>query len=849
MVAIAFVPVLLLVARLAIDDRHATLRTARESAMRLIDSAVVEQRDLVRGAREVIATLAHLPEVAEGSPAECNRTLRQLLRAFPHYTAATRIGRDLRMDCSAVPFADSLADVRNVPSMVLATQTGEPVIGFYRVGRDGSPLATVLEPIRDSLGTLRFYLAVEVEMPWFERAGRAIPPGRGSMIAIAEATGYLFARYPDPEGYAGRAQPINETFRRMVAQRTGFVEGPGLDERHRLYAFRTLDAANPTAVLLVIGIPTRVLYAEANRHLRDNLLVAVVTLVLAMMMAWIAADLFVVRDVRRLLGATDRLAEGDLSVRLPQPAGGGELQDLATHFNHLARRLEERRREFLMLGNATPDAIVRLDRNLDIEWANTTVLRYLDIALDDLVGCNAAEIPLSLPVVPRLLEHVREALRSGRPQEAEEYVSSPGGDSWIDVRVLPERNAAGEVAGVILIARDVTARKHLEIHLMQSERLESIGKLAGSIAHDFNNLLTAIIGNADLALRSLETDHPVRGDLSEILDVSRRAASLTRQLLSFARRQPTAPRVIDANALIEETSTLVKRLIGVNIALDLRLDPAAPPVRFDPTHLEQVLINLATNARDAMPKGGTLTISTARRNPDEPCPITGKEDAGQCLVLTVSDTGVGMPPAVRRRIFEPFFTTKHDQDGTGLGLAMTYGMVRQHGGHIEVDSAEGRGATFRIFIPATHERPEPTRAPEVARPAPMGRETILVVEDQEQVRTMIARVLRSHGYRVIEARDGVDALSLHEEGRLPRLNLVITDLVMPRMGGEELVAGLRSRLPATLVLLISGFDERGSANDMIERGEAAALLEKPFEAELLLEKVRELLDLPERAIV
>jgi CheY-like chemotaxis protein len=208
-----------------------------------------------------------------------------------------------------------------------------------------------------------------------------------------------------------------------------------------------------------------------------------------------------------------------------------------------------------------------------------------------------------------------------------------------------------------------------------------------------------------------------------------------------------------------------------------------------------------------------------------------------------------MTAAVRRRIFEPFFTTKYAQNGTGLGLAMTYGMVRQHGGHIEVDSAEGRGATFRIFLPATSERPEPVPAPTAVRPAPTGHETILVVEDQEQVRTLIARVLRSHGYRVVEARDGVDALSLHDEGRLPRLNLVVTDLVMPRMGGEELVTALRSRLAATPVLLVSGFDERGSANDMIERGEAAALLEKPFEAELLLEKVRELLDLPARAAV
>ena len=846
MVAIAFIPVLLLVARLAIGEREATLHRARESTMRLLDSAVVEQRDLVRGAREVISSLTQLPGVADGSPATCRAMLTRLLRAFPHYTRATRITKDLRMDCSAMPFPDSLADVRDVPSMRLAASTGEPVVGYYRVGREGKPLATVLEPIRDSRDQIRFYMSIEVEMPWFERVAGALPPGRGSMIALASASGTIFARLPDPEGLAGRTHPINEAFREMVQLEDGFVDGLGLDNLHRLYAFRTLPAANPEQILLAIGIPTEIIYADANRHTRDNLLVAIVTLTLAMMMAWIASELFVIRDVRRLLRATDRLAEGDLSTRVPRPMGGGELQDLAQHFNRLAHRLEERKREFAVLGDATPDAIVRIDRELNVVWANATVLRYLDVALDDLVGCCVTEIPITLPVVPRIVRHIQATIASGRVQETEEHVGTPAGDTWIDVRAVPERNGAGEVASVMLIARDVTARKHLEIHLMQSERLESIGKLAGSIAHDFNNLLTAIIGNADLARRSLEPDHPVREDLREILDVSRRASSLTRQLLSFARRQPTAPGVMDVNPLIEEAGALLRRLMGANVTVELRLDPAAPRIRFDPTHLEQVLVNLATNARDAMPAGGTLTIATAPApappaSDQRPTLPDAAPSAGY-LLLTVSDTGVGMSPAVRQRIFEPFFTTKRAQEGTGLGLAMTYGVVRQHGGDIEVESAEGRGAAFRIYLPATHERPDPLPAPGHTRPAPTGRETILVVEDQIQVRTMIARLLRSHGYSVIEAADGVDALALHEDGMLPPLHLVITDIVMPRMGGEALVATLQQRLPGVPVLLISGFDEQGSAHEMIARGEAAAILEKPFESRPFLEKVRELLD-------
>jgi PAS domain S-box-containing protein len=844
MVAIAFVPVAFLITRLAADERHATQIRARANAMRLLDSTVVEQRDLIRGGRELIGSLALLPEVADSSPAACSRMLTRFLAGFPYYSAATRITLDRRMDCSSVPFADSLADVSRIPSLARAARTGSAVEGYYRVGRYGQPLATVLEPVRDDSGRIRFYFGVDIELRWFDRLATALPRGQGSTLALIDTTGYIYARHPDPEGYAGHRFPSFSVLRPMFGQSAGFVQGTALDGGERLYTFRALPGANESRVFLVISTPPAIVYADANRHLRDNLTVAAVTLLVALMMAWIAADLFVIRDVGALLRATARLAEGDLSTRVPMPRGGGELNDLAERFNLLARRLEERRREFVVLGDSSPDAIVRIDRDLKVDWANATVVNNLRLSLDDLVGRSITEVPVDSPVAPVIIEYVKEALATGRRHESEEQVRATRGEVWLDLRLVPERNAAGEVTHVMLIARDVTARKHLATHLAQAERLDSIGKLAGSIAHDFNNLLTAIIGNAEIAVRSLEPGHRVRADITEILDVARRASSLTRQLLSFARRQPTAPRVIDVNPFIEEASVLLRRLMGASITLDLRLHPAAPRIRFDPTHFEQVLVNLATNARDAMPSGGTLTISTASatvspegpRAPDSPVP-------GEYLLLGISDTGVGMSPTVRHRVFEPFFTTKRDQEGTGLGLAVTYGLVRQQGGYIDVDSLEGRGTTFRIYFPATHDAAEPPpRVRESAPPAPTGRETILLVEDQDHVRTTIARQLRSHGYSVVEARDGVDVLQRRDRNDLPPFHLIITDLVMPRMGGEALVAALRHDYPQAPVLLISGFDERGSARDMLARGEAGALLEKPFEAQPLLRLVRELLD-------
>jgi signal transduction histidine kinase/ActR/RegA family two-component response regulator len=479
---------------------------------------------------------------------------------------------------------------------------------------------------------------------------------------------------------------------------------------------------------------------------------------------------------------------------------------------------------------------------MEVEWANAALRARLGAGVDDITGCQLDELPLEPALSSAVSQQVRDVFDTGRRRESEQFVSTPDGDSWIDLRVTPERNAAGEITHAMIIARDVTARRQLASHLAQAERLDSIGKLAGHIAHDFNNLLTAIIGNAEIALRQLEPSDRTAADVAKIMDVSRRASSLTRQLLSFARRQSTTTRVMDVKSFIEEATPLLKRVVGDQIRLDVHLDPDTPNVRFDPTQLEQVMVNLAANARDAMPSGGTMSIATTRRVVREDEVALDGRTPGDYLVVTVSDTGVGMSAEIRQRIFEPFFSTKHGQGGTGLGLAVAYGAVRQHNGTIEVESAEHHGATFRILVPATDTAPEKHQALEVAPQAPRGRETILLAEDQDDVRSTIARLLRSHGYVVIDTGDGADALAKVERGEMPPFQLVITDLVMPKIGGEALIAALRPNYPDVPVLVISGFDQQGSLRRMYERGHATAFLEKPFEGQPLLKLVRELLD-------
>jgi PAS domain S-box-containing protein len=840
-VALAFVPLFLIVVRLVNDERRATSAREKDAWLRQLDVAIAEQRDLSNTALQLLSHLPRMTEVAAGDSANCGRALREILGVYANFTNVARLTPELRVDCSAAPISSHVTEVFH-DTVVARAVAASPGSSWIRYGPLGSPIAIVIDPVRDSSGRLLHYLTIEAELGWFDHLVRALPNVEGAMAAIVDTTGFILARKPDTERFAGSRHQVAGPMQAMIGSDSGFVQGLGLDGVERFYAFRMLPVDNAAPVVLMIGLPTGQMYASANRHLVTYMGLLLVMLVLTGFMAWIAADLFVIRDVRALLGATERLADGDLSTRVNIPSSTGELNDLATRFNDLARRLEERRREFVLLGDASPDAIARVTRDHEIEWANAALRARVGASVDDITGCSVDDLPLEPPLIAAISQAVTEVFVTGRRRESEQVVPAPGGDLWFDLRVTPERNAAGEITHAMVIARDVTARRQLASHLAQSERLDSIGKFAGHIAHDFNNLLTAIIGNAEIAMRQLEPTDRAAADVAKVMDVSRRASSLTRQLLSFARRQSTTAKVMDVRRFIEEAAPLLRRVAGDQVQVDLHLAPDAPNVRFDSTQLEQVLVNLTANARDAMPNGGTMSISTARRvvQADE-SELEGNAP-GEYLVLTVSDTGVGMSPEVRRRIFEPFFSTKHNQGGTGLGLAVAYGAVRQHGGSIEVESVEHLGATFRIFVPATSTAPDAQPSRELAPEAPRGRETILLAEDQDDVRSTLARLLRSHGYAVVDTANGADALGKIERGEMPPFQLLITDLVMPEIGGEALVAAIRPMFPDVPVLVISGFDQQGSLRRMYERGHATAFLEKPFEGQPMLKLVRELLD-------
>lgn len=441
---------------------------------------------------------------------------------------------------------------------------------------------------------------------------------------------------------------------------------------------------------------------------------------------------------------------------------------------------------------------------------------------------------------------LQTAQREGRVEATGWRVRRGGERLWAEL-VLSSVTGEGETRWFSVVLRDLTARRKTEEalrateeQLRQAQKMEAVGRLAAGVAHDFNNLLQGVLGYSELMLRKLGSEDPLRDDLLGIMDIAEKTGRLTRQLLAFSRKQPTRPEVVDLTAVVAATTRMLRRLVGEHIELVVPPGPALAPVRAGPADIEQVLLNLVLNARDAMPHGGTVTIETAPM-------VLRQEEAvsrpplrpGSYVQLTVTDTGQGMTEEVRAHLFEPFFTTKAPERGTGLGLATVYGIVRQAGGHISVASEIGRGARFTMLLPTAEGAP--AMAPADQAPAPAhGRETVLLVEDEDALRALYRTMLREAGYEVLEASTGQETLEALST-RPGVIDLLVTDLVLPRMSGRALAASVREVRPGLAVLFLSGYPRE----TMLRQGlldEGDTFLEKPVSFAELTRTVRAVLD-------
>lgn len=484
-----------------------------------------------------------------------------------------------------------------------------------------------------------------------------------------------------------------------------------------------------------------------------------------------------------------------------------------------------------------------------VDYVNPKFSQLTGYMLDEIIGQNP-RFQKSGETLPHEYANLWQTISHGGEWRGELHNRKKNGDLWwASASISPVTDSEGNTTNYLAIYEDITGKKHQEEALKQTEekfrqsqKMEAIGSLAGGVAHDFNNLLSVIIGYADLMAMELKKEDPLRSNVDQIRKAGTRAADLTRQLLAFSRKQVMQPRVLDLNQVIGESSKMLQRLIGEDIELALFLDPALGKVKVDPGQLTQVILNLAINARDAMPTGGKLTIETTNVTLDEAYAETHVyATPGSYVLLSISDTGCGMSEEVLSHIFEPFFTTKDRGKGTGLGLSTVYGIIKQSGGNIEVSSELKNGTTFDIYLPQV-EAPVEAAEQQLASNQRVRSETILVVEDDEMVRSLASHMLRKRGYRVLEASNGGEALLICEEHSGP-IHLLLTDVIMPHLSGRALAHKLASMRPDMKVLYMSGYTD----NIILPHGmmEAKiAFIQKPFTPEELLHKLEHTLDSP-----
>jgi PAS domain S-box-containing protein len=529
-----------------------------------------------------------------------------------------------------------------------------------------------------------------------------------------------------------------------------------------------------------------------------------------------------------------------LSFAIESPRGGvrvGAFIVVATILTWSTAAWKEHRSLLASTLSSVAEGVVVTDSSGRITFMNAVAETLTGWLASDCRGRLVGSIVRFLGEKNRepLEDPLLKALSDRVPSSANVFlVSKSGAEVPVEFSAAPVRDDAGVIRGGILVFRDIGTRLNLEEQLTHSQKMDAVGRLAGGVAGDFNNVLTVITGYAELLRAEFPSTNPMRRFVDEILYASERAAALTRHLLAFSKGTSAQARVIDLNAVIRAMEPMVRRLMGRDIEVILLNGPGLGRVRADPAQIEQVVVNLASNSRDAMQNGGKLVIETANSEVDEAAAKNLGVQPGSYVMLAVSDNGTGMDAETKSRLFEPFFTTKAPGKGSGLGLSTVYGAIKQSDGQVSVYSQPGCGTIFEIYLPRVKDAPSPLK-----RPSPRGSETILLVDDEEGVRKLVAAILSGNGYEVIEAANGVAALAVYDKNQ-HKIDMVLTDIVMPQMNGFELGKQLIGKAPELRILYMSGYRDNPAGGPSGET--PRSFLHKPFTPDVLLAKVREVLD-------
>ncbi len=867
-IILALAPLFVLMIVTASRHRAEASQDFERHVLQYAEIVSLQERDMMERGRSLLLSMSEAAEIRAmvetnqnpPSPAAILRTdeyLARQLRLHPEYLNLGYADTPGRIWCSALPLPDvvNIADRDYFRRAVSGKGFG---VGVYQVGRvTHKPSINLGHAVLDAGGDVAgvVYLASDLRITDQISGRMHLPLPDAVVVTMLDRNGVVLARYPDESALVGTRAPEFSLIEEGLNQGLGIVRSADSTGTRHLYAFsRVSGGVRSGDAYVLLAFPEEAAFREIKAELRRYMLVLAAVAVAAILLGYLVIVLVVLRPGRSLLRATERLTAGDLSARAGPPYGGGEVGTLSSAFDRMAAALQEKQDErdraeaalrvseenYRSLVREAPYGIVRAEadgRLLEVNPAAVTIFGY--DSEEELKEVNTKDLYRDPEQRAELL---RDLLDTGHVIERPGFKCIRKDGSFITVRLAAQwvLDDSGKPRYIDAVVVDETERHLLEQQLAQAQKMEAVGRLAGGIAHDFNNLLGVILGHSDLMLQSVAPDAPQVDALREVRDAAAHGAALTRQLLGFSRLHVTQPAVLDINAPVTSVQRILERLIGENYILRVEAGGGLPHVCIDPIQVEQIAMNLVINARDAMPDGGTITLTTeAARIPEATAVVGGDMPAGEYVCLRVRDHGIGIAPEVRPRIFEPFFTTKESPRDTGLGLAIVLGIAAQSRGYVRVESEVGKGTTMEIFLPPCRDAPAP--APQRQTESWMrGSETVLLVEDEEALQLLLTTVLTRAGYRVLSARNAPQALGLAGRG-LDGIDLLVTDVIMPGMGGRELADRLVSKRPELRVLFISGYPNDVLGADGTPPADMA-FLTKPFTADELLRKVRGTLD-------
>ncbi|HXG70017.1 MAG TPA: PAS domain S-box protein, partial [Gemmatimonadaceae bacterium] len=813
LVVAAIAPFLILIGLVARQHRF-NERTNAEA--RALDHALAVSGHLdgrIGAIETVLLTLAH--SVDPSSSARNDELLSgvtgEMPAGFAHFAVTTLDGR-------SIGSSDTAAPGKLLSMVVPPARSGERSLGFDVQGP--APLFGTSGPLAlsiahtDSMRGVRVVAFIPIE--GLRRELSRNISDRDGIVTVVTDKGIVVFRSRDPSRWVATDAGGSDLVRSFQGRKAGTSAVTDLDGR-KVFAGFVTSAHLPW--LSIVATPQEVAFAKEKEDFWRAVGFGALALTLGVILALTQAAKLIV-PLRRIVEDAAILGRGNLSHR-SHVRRGTEISALAETFNTMAETLQKRdealrksEMRFRAIIENVDDMVAIVDSDTKRRYASPAMTRYLGYSQEELIGTSSFDLihPDELPTAHSLL---RRVLKNPGQTHAGQFRYRHKNGTWrtLDVMVNNLMHLPG-VEGIVINLRDVTARKLLESELRQAQKMESVGQLAGGVAHDFNNLLTVINGRIEFLTGSPNLTADQESDIGEIKKAAERAAGLTKQLLAFSRKQLLQPRVVDPNKALEDVEPMLRRLIGEDIQIRIVRGADVGHITADPLQLQQIILNLALNARDAMPGGGLLTVGTRKATVlAHAVDLSSPAPAGQYVALEVTDTGSGMDLETQGRIFEPFFTTKGQGKGTGLGLSTVYGIVKQSGASIEVESLVDKGTTFRIYFQRTETAVSTDSAGESALSANLGTETILLVEDEESVRDLAQRILQSRGYTVLSAQHGGDALQM---AAVPgqQIDLVLTDIVMPAMNGRELAEGLRATNPTLPVIFMSGYTD----DEIVRRG-------------------------------